>query len=459
MSDKHHLLVVEDDPGLRELIDEELRDAGHTVSSVGDLGSARRFLTQQRPSLVISDLRLPDGEGLELLAFCRDMAPLAPAFIIITAFGTVEQAVDALKQGADDFLTKPLKLDHLQLATNRALERRELQRQVARYREMFGEGDFHGLIGRSPPMRQLFEQIRRIAHANGPVLVLGESGVGKELVARALHRQSERRDGPFVALNCAGIPAELLESELFGHSAGAFSGAQKARKGLFAEAEGGTLLLDELGEMPAAMQAKLLRVLQDGKLRPVGENRERQIDVRIIAATNRDLEQEVENGGFRADLYYRLETFALEVPPLRERGDDIDLLVAHFISLFGEQAAQPLRGITAEALESLRQYAFPGNVRELSNAIERAVVFCRDEQLALTDLPSRIRARQASPLPESDQGVSLFDPAAPPPLKVVEQRYVQHVLRHTGGNKQQAAKLLGIGRRTLYRYLEENDSL
>ena len=454
-----HVLVVEDDPGLRELIAEELGDAGHAVITAADLAGARAMIDRHRPALVISDLRLPDGEGLTLLNACHDLAPLTPAFIIITAFGTVEQAVDALKQGADDFLTKPLKLDHLRLVTSRALERRELQRQVARYREMLGEGDFHGLIGRSPPMRQLFEQIRRIARASGPVLILGESGVGKELVARALHQQSERADGPFVALNCAGIPAELLESELFGHSAGAFSGAQKARKGLFAEAEGGTLLLDELGEMPAAMQAKLLRVLQDGKLRPVGENRERQIDVRIIAATNRDLEQEVDAGEFRADLYYRLETFALEVPPLRERGDDIDLLVAHFISLFGEQAAQPLRGISTEAMEALRCYAFPGNVRELSNAIERAIVFCRGEQLELTDIPARIHQRQRPPLMTQTASVTLFDPAMPPPLKTIEQRYVAYVLQHSQGNKQQAARLLGIGRRTLYRYLADNDSI
>lgn len=455
MSESASILIIEDDAGLRELIREELSEAGHRVSSAPDLGSARRLLATQRPALVISDLRLPDGDGMALLAETRGLAPLAPAFLIITAFGSVEQAVEALKQGADDFLTKPLKLDHLRLAVSRALERRELQRQVSRYREMLGEGDFHGLIGRSPPMRQLFEQIRRIAHATGPVLILGESGVGKELVARALHQQSERRDGPFVALNCAGIPAELLESELFGHSAGAFSGAQKARKGLFAEAEGGSLLLDELGEMPAAMQAKLLRVLQDGRLRPVGENRERQIDVRIIAATNRDLEREVEAGEFRADLYYRLETFALEVPPLRQRGDDIDLLSAHFVSRFGEQAAQPLHGISLAAMEALRRYPFPGNVRELSNAIERAVVFCRGQELDLADLPTRIRGHQAAAPANNDEAVALFDPAMPPSLKLIEQRYVQHILRHTGGNKQQAARLLGIGRRTLYRYLEE----
>ncbi|MGM0595176.1 MAG: sigma-54-dependent transcriptional regulator [Pseudomonadota bacterium] len=453
------VLIVEDDHGLRELIAEELEEAGYRIRQAASLAEAQQQLSAHPPVLVVSDLRLPDGEGLALLQHVRAMAPLPPAFIMITAFGTVEQAVEALKQGADDFLTKPLKLDHLGLAVERAIERRELKRQLSHYRRLLGDDDFHGLIGRSPVMRRLFEQIRRIAQASGPVLILGESGVGKELVAEALHRESDRRDGPFVALNCAGIPAELLESELFGHSAGAFSGAQRARKGLFAEAEGGTLLLDELGEMPAPMQAKLLRILQDGKLRPVGENRERAINVRIIAATNRDLDEEVEQGNFRADLYYRLETFALEVPPLRRRGDDIDLLSAHFIHRFADQAPHPIEGISLEAMERLRAYPFPGNVRELSNAIERAVVFCRGSEIELVDLPARIRGN-STPLPEASAGErapQLFDPTLPPPLKTVEQRYVHFVLNHTGGNKQQAARLLGIGRRTLYRYLEEGE--
>jgi DNA-binding NtrC family response regulator len=303
-------------------------------------------------------------------------------------------------------------------------------------------------------MRQLFEQVRRIARAQGPALILGESGVGKELVARALHRQSDRCDGPFIAMNCAGIPAELLESELFGHSAGAFTGAQRSRKGLFAEAEGGTLLLDELGEMPSQMQSKLLRILQDGSLRPVGEDRERAIDVRIVAATNRDLETEIADGRFRADLFYRLETFSLEVPPLRERGDDIDLLTAHFLSHHASQAGLPVHGIDTEAMERLRSYSFPGNVRELSNAIERAVAFCRHESLELGDLPTRIRGHE-QPAPAGPMENPLFDPQRPPPLRIVERRYVEHMLKHTGNNKQKAARLLGIGRRTLYRYLED----
>jgi DNA-binding NtrC family response regulator len=456
---KATILVVEDDRGLRELVGEELEEAGHAVFAAANAAEALALLGRHAPELVISDLRLPGEDGMSLLETLRKL-PMPPAFIMITAFGTVEQAVEALKRGADDFLTKPLKLDHLRLAVSRALERRELQRQVAAYREMLDGGDFHGMIGRSAPMRQLFEQIRRIARAQGPALILGESGVGKELVARALHRQSERRDGPFVAINCAGIPAELLESELFGHSAGAFTGAHKARKGLFAEAEGGTLLLDELGEMPPPMQSKLLRILQDGTLRQVGENRERKIDVRIVAATNRDLEAEIDSGRFRADLFYRLETFALRVPPLRERGDDLDLLVANFLSHYGREAGVPVRGIASEALERLRAYPFPGNVRELSNAIERAVVFCRGELLELHDLPERIRGRSYLARPgAATAGLQHLAGGELLPLRLVEQRYVRQVLAHTGNNKQQAARLLGIGRRTLYRYLEEEEPI
>ena len=453
------ILLVEDDAGLRELIREELEDAGHAVIEAADVPSARERLRTETPALVISDLRLPGEDGLQLLASTRQQT-LPPGFIIITAFGTVEQAVEALKQGADDFLTKPLQLDHLRLAVARTLERRELRRELARYRDMLGNGDFHGLLGRSPAMRELFEQIRRIAGANGPVLVLGESGVGKELVARALHAESDRRDGPFVAMNCAGIPAELLESELFGHSAGAFTGAQRARKGLFAEAEGGTLLLDEVGEMPPEMQSKLLRILQDGRMRPVGENRERRVDVRIIAATNRDLEADIEAGSFRADLFYRLETFALSVPPLREREDDIDLLAAHFVARFAGASNSPVRGVTLEAIECLRAYAFPGNVRELSNAIERAVTFCRGSEIGVADLPARIREgakRQGVPVPVTPgEGPPLLVPPGQlPPLREVEQRYVQHVLQRLDNNKRRAAQVLGIGRRTLYRYLGE----
>jgi len=444
------ILIVEDDAALRELLDDELRDAGYDTALAGDVQQALQVQQQTPCELIISDLRLPGQTGMNLLHAVRQSGANT-GFIIITGFGTVEQAVEALKQGADDFLTKPLKLDHLRLAVERVLEHRRLRAEVAHYRRLLGGGEFHGMIGRSESMMRLFEMIRRIATARGPVLISGESGSGKELVARAIHAESERSSGPFIAINCAGIPTELMESELFGHVAGAFTGARQAREGLFVAAQGGTLLLDEIGEMPAELQAKLLRVLEDGKLRPVGGNRETHLDVRILAATNRNLETEVRKGGFREDLFFRLETFQVEVPPLRARGDDLELLAAQMVARFGAQRTPAVNSISSGALAMLRAHTFPGNVRELSNALERAVAFCSDGEIAASHLPERLRRQAAggaaAPLP------ALWDEPQLPPLEQVEQRYIRHVLDSLGGNKRRAAQVLGIGRRTLYRRL------
>ncbi len=459
-----NMLIVEDDEALRTLLEEELGDAGYQVASVMDAESAWSHLQQHPVTLVLSDLRLPGADGIELLLKCKQLAS-PPGFIIITAFGTVEQAVDALKQGADDFLTKPLKLDHLRLSAERVIQTKRLQDEVRHYRKLLAEEGFRGMVGRSEPIHKLVDNIRQIARAAGPVLIIGESGTGKELVAHAVHKESERADKPFIAVNCAGIPPELLESELFGHVAGAFTCAQKARKGLFAEADGGTLLLDEIGEMPLEMQSKLLRILQDGQIRPVGANREVAVDVRIIAATNRSLEQEVSEKRFREDLYYRLETFTLKVPALRDRGDDIELLTAHFINRFNAHMRKQVHGIRPAALERLKGYSFPGNVRELSNAIERAVTFCQKEEIDVDDLPERLRASQTGqarnqPLEENagDSGHRLLKDNELPTLEELEQRYIQYVLDQLDGNKRRAAELLGIGRRTLYRRLE-NESV
>jgi len=450
------VLVVEDDASLRQLLEEELGEAGYTVQAVTNAQSAWHALRDGEPAIVVSDLRLPGFDGMTLLRRAQQL-PVPPGFIIITAFGTVTQAVEALKQGADDFLTKPVDLEHLLLCVRRVGETRRLRQELDAYRRLLGRADFHGMIGRSAPMQRLFTNIHRIARAAGPVLITGDSGVGKELVARAVHRESERADGPFVAVNCAGIPAELLESELFGHTAGAFTGAVRARHGLFAAAAGGTLLLDEIGEMPVPMQAKLLRVLQDGHVRPVGANREELIDVRVVAATNRDLQGEVAAQRFREDLFYRLETFVLYVPPLRARGEDLELLTAHFVERFSSRIGHDISGITEVALQRLKRYPFPGNVRELANVIERAVTFCQEREIDLPHLPERLRdtnfAGSAGPLPPDVIGQDEM-----PRLEEVERRYIEVVLERVGGNKRRAAEILGIGRRTLYRKLGEEES-
>lgn len=456
---KNKILVVEDDDGLRQLIKEELLDEGFHVIDTDSAESACEIILVEAPDLVISDLRLPGMDGLALFDRSRT-SDTPPAFILITAFGTVEQAVDALQKGADDFLTKPLNLDHLRLTVKRAIERKQLQQEINRYREVLNKDDFYGLVGHSKPMLSLYEQIRRVAKASGPILITGESGVGKELVARAIHSESDRAAGHFVAVNCAGIPSELLESELFGHAAGAFTGAQRARKGLFAEANGGTIMLDEIGEMPIAMQSKLLRILQDGYVRPVGEDKEKQINARIIAATNCDLETEIEKNTFRKDLFYRLETFSLTIPALRFRGDDIDLLVAHFIARFATVENKQVVTITSDAMDALRQYPFPGNVRELSNAIERAIAFAKDEVVQREDLPGRIRNYSTQQKLEMSDALMnrMLSSDELPNLREMETRYVEHVLQLTEGNKRRAAELLGIGRRTLYRYMEQNEA-
>jgi len=450
------ILIVEDDEGLRSLLAEEAEDAGAQVTTAASAEEAVAQLREAVPDLVVSDLRLPGMSGMDLLCETRSM-PVPPAFIVITAFGSISQAVEALKAGADDFLPKPLDLDHFMVTVERSLETRRLRREVQRMREWVGTDHFHGMIGASRPMRELFDQTRQVADAQGPVLIVGESGVGKELVAQALHAEGPRANQPFRAVNCAGVPGELLESEFFGHEKGAFTGAQATREGLFRAADGGTLLLDEVTEMPMGLQAKLLRVLQEGTVRPVGSAREEPVDVRVLASTNRDLAAEIEEGRFREDLFYRLETFTLSVPPLRERGDDLDRLAAHFLKRYASQADAAAETLAPETIAHLRSYPFPGNVRELENAIERAVTFSTGEAIEIADLPARIREHDA---PTSELGTTAgLDPLLSgadglPSLDEIERRYINYVLTRVDGNKRKAAELLGIGRRTLYRKLD-----
>lgn len=443
-----NILLVEDDRDLAELLYEELEGEGYAVTSVESAEAASEQLVQDTFDLVISDLRLPGRNGMTLVPEVKAIGN-PPAILLITAFGSVQQAVEALKQGADEFLTKPFDMDHCLLTVQRLLEHRQLKRQA--------EGSqFFGMLGESATMQHLFKTIRQVARADSPVLILGESGTGKELVARAVHQQSERRQGPFLAVNCAGIPAELLESEFFGHAAGAYTGANKARQGLIREAEGGTLLLDEIGEMPHALQAKLLRVLQEGTIRPVGSDKEIAVDVRIVTATHRDLETRVQQGEFREDLFFRLETFTLQVPPLRERGYDIALLARQFLGRQQQSGKTNALQLSHATWQQLLNYPFPGNVRELQNAMERAAIFCEGDEILPEHLPQRIRSSvKGNP-------IGLFDSLnadALPKLLTIQKDYVDYVLEQTQGNKAQAAEILGITRRTLYRWLEETDQV
>lgn len=448
---KATIMLLEDDASLGLLLTEELELDGYRVTRAGTVNEARQQLTEETPDLVVSDLRLPDGDGLDLLKRTQADGHSLP-FIIITAFGTVDQAVDALKAGADDFLTKPLSTDHLRLKIHRLLTQADLSRQLQQFLAHNGTDESLGLIGNHESMVRLRSEIRQIARSSAAVLICGESGTGKELVARAIHQVSDRSPGPFVAVNCAGIPSELMESEFFGHEAGAFTGARQARKGLFAEAHGGTLLLDEIGEMPLGLQAKLLRVLQEGMVKPVGSDQEEPVDVRILAATHVDLLKAVREGSFREDLYYRLETLSLRVPALRERGDDVDLLAMHFLR---EAASRHQRGflkLSDVSSRTLMDYPFPGNVRELASAIERAVTFCEGDTIQPEHLPERIRKRQSEPAaPKSVRlGGSMSEW---PTLEKLQQNYVRDVMQAVGGNKRRAAQILGINRRTLYRWL------
>ncbi|WP_434986469.1 sigma-54-dependent transcriptional regulator [Vreelandella zhaodongensis] len=456
------LLVVEDDAAIRELLEEELNDAGYDTLGVPSAEDALALLSHTPVAMMITDVRLPGMTGIQLLQQLRQSGSEL-GIIVITAFGTIDQAVEALKLGADDFLTKPLDLDAIREAVFRVLERQRLS--LSHNAE---PNDFHGIVGKSPAMQSLFHDASRLAKSDAPILILGESGTGKELLALAIHQESKRHDAPFVPVNCASIPADLMESEFFGHVKGAFTGANEARKGLFHSAQGGSLFLDEIGEMPVNLQAKLLRALQEKTVRPVGSEREEPVDVRIIAATHRNLEKEIEQENFRSDLFYRLETFSLRIPPLRERGIDIEQLIFALIDKHAESQGKQIEKIEPEALNSLLNYPYPGNVRELENAIMRAVTLSEKGVLQHDDLPERLR-EQASQLNSGSEitptlsGEVLPGTQAPAPaptrwlsLEEVEKRYIRKVLEATGGNKRRTAEVLGIARRTLYRRLEDD---
>ncbi|ART63987.1 sigma-54-dependent transcriptional regulator [Kushneria marisflavi] len=446
----NQILIVEDDAAILELLVEELEEVGHLVTGADSAEQALMLSETTDFDVIISDIRLPGMDGMTLLDTLARQ-PDHPAMIIITAFGSIEQAVDALQRGADDFLTKPLDLDQVRASVARLSQRHALRtrQQADEARDIFKLND---MTSCTPAMSALFDQARRLATQQAAVLIQGESGTGKELLAHALHRESPRKAGPFVAVNCASIAPDVMESECFGHVKGAFTGAVAHRRGLFQQAHGGTLFLDEIGDMPLALQAKLLRVLQTHCIRPVGSEEEQQVDIRIVAATNRPLAELIEAGLFREDLFYRLETFNLTLPPLRERPDDIALLAEHFIERYRREQGRDTMTLSPSALSLLWAYPFPGNVRELDNAILRAVTLARTEVLEPDDFPERFRQTVATREGHDAQAREWLS------LEQMEQRYIRRVLDAVDGNKRRAADILGIGRKTLYRRLEERES-
>lgn len=444
------ILVVDDDRSMCELLADDLAQRGHAVQWRTEAEEAFADLMREPFDTVVTDLRMPGLNGID---FCRRLVENRPDIpvIVVTAFGSMETAIEAIRAGAYDFVTKPVERDMLAIVIERALEHRSLREQVRFLREgRRPAAEFGEFISQSTAMEALFDQIARIADHPVPVLITGESGTGKELVAAALHRNSARSQGPFVPVNCAALPGMLLESELFGHARGAFTDARFDRKGLFLEADKGTLFLDEIAEIPLELQPKLLRALETGSVRPVGENTEVHCDVRVVAATNRDLETAVEEGRFREDLFFRINVVRLQVPPLRTRGPDILLLAQHFLQEIAHRSGKPVRGFSPKVAEKLLAYQWPGNVRELRNAMERAVALTRFEELAVEDLPERIRDYQGSQMVLGGDA-----PEELLPLEEVERQYVQYVLKAVGGNKAVAARILGLSRRTLYRKVEQ----
>lgn len=448
------LLLVDDDGDMGELVQDSLRAHGWDVAWKASAEAAVELLHVEDFDAIVTDLNLEGMSGIDLCQRVMETRPEIPV-IVITAFGCVEAVISALRARAYDFLSKPIDLSLLAHSLERAVHHRELKAEVKQLKEEARR--YRGtaqLVGQSAVMARLNELIFRVARTEASVLIMGESGTGKELVARTLHASGPRENGPFVAINCAAVPANLLESELFGHTRGAFTDAKVARKGLFEEANGGTLLLDEVGEMPLEMQAKLLRVLQERKVRPLGSSAEIPFDVRIIAATNRDLEALVQEQRFREDLYYRLNVVQVRVPPLRARGNDVLLLAQCFVQRIAERSGKPVQGISAEAAKKLLAYDWPGNVRQLENWMERAVALTRFEQITVDDLPEKLTGFQ----PQSSASNGEFDSERVLNLEEVERRYIEKVLRLSGGNKLQAAKLLGLDRRTLYRKLERYEA-
>jgi DNA-binding NtrC family response regulator len=437
---KKRILVVEDEEKLRRVLELQLMSAGFDVDKAATAEEGLKIV--DRADMVLTDLRLPNMDGQQFLAMIRRQNAQVPV-VMMTAYGSVETAVEAMKAGATDFLLKPFSLDHLMQVVHKALEVRALREENQKLKVELGRRyEFDNIIGRSPAMQEIFAAIERVGPTRATVLLTGESGVGKDLIARAIHFHSPRKDRPLVKINCTAIPENLMESELFGYEKGAFTGAQTTKPGKFEQADTGTVFLDEIGDVPAVIQVKLLRVLQERELERLGSNVTRHIDVRLVAATNQDLRAALEQGTFREDLYYRLNVVPLNIPPLRERKQDIPFLANHFLQKLGPDTGCRVEGITDAAMEKLVAYHWPGNVRELENVIERSLVMATGTELDAPDikLESALRPRA--------QGESHFLPDGLS-LDQYEQDIIKEALRRADGNKSQAARLLGLTRNAL----------
>jgi DNA-binding NtrC family response regulator len=439
------VLVVEDEEVTRKLCSEVAESCGMKVITAASVPDALELLEVHSVDLVLTDLKLPSSSGLDLLKRVRDAYPQV-AVVVLTQYGTIDSAVEATRMGAADYVTKPFHVEDLQTRLMRVARDADLRRENQLLREQLRtRPGFGGLIGVSERMQRVYKMIEKVSQHEYPVLILGESGTGKELVARSIHFLGGRKSRPFTPVDCSALVPTLIESELFGYVKGAFTGAVQAKKGLLESAQGGTLFLDEIGDLPVDLQAKLLRVLQEREVKPVGSTERRHIDVRIIAATNRDLEAAIRNGSFRQDLYFRLNVVQIKLPPLRERKSDIPLLVTSFLDKFTDPQV-PARTISEDAMRRLVAYDWPGNVRELENAVERAVALGSGPIVHVGDLPSSLQYPSSERAPEKEELL---------PLEELERRAILRMLRETGGDKLAAARMLGIGKTTLYRKLKQ----
>ncbi len=446
---KKQILVIDDDREMRSLLKDFFSELGFAISEYSSASQALakihndHGMNAEEIDLIISDINMPGMSGLEFTETFKKINAKVP-IILITAFGSIETAIDSIRKGAFDYIVKPFKLEELSVTVERALEFAQLRRENKILRDEIKQSHgFSGIIGKSQSMQEVFDLIKRVAPAQANVLISGESGTGKERVARAIHDLGPRAKKPFVAINCTAIPDTLLESELFGHAKGSFTGAIQRKKGMFEEADGGTVFLDEIGDMDQALQAKLLRVIQEKRIRLVGENVDRPIDVRILAATHKDLKAAIKNGSFREDLYYRLSVIPIVIPPLRHRPEDIATLAEHFFKKFAAENASRMQGFTKEAMQRLILMPWEGNVRELENLVERCVVLGKGNFIEAADLPS-VKVDETDTFFAQTSGTMQT-------LEEVEKRYIRFVLEKSGGKKEKAAQILGVNRRTLYR--------